>query len=98
MHDLHHLDFLELVLPDEPPYVLAVRPGLAAETRRVGRVFQREGICAQDFITMEVGQGHFGSRNQEQIPLAADLEQLRFEFRELSCGFERRAIDEIWRD
>ena len=71
MGDLHHLDLLELMLPDEPAHVFAVRSRLAAKTRRVGRVFQRQRIAVQDLVAMNVGQRHFRGRNQKQIPLAA---------------------------
>ena len=97
MGDLHHLDLLELMLPNQPAHVLAVRARLAAETRRVGRVLQRQRVAVQDFVAMKVRQRHFRGRNQEQIPLAGDLEEVRFELRQLAGRFERRAIDEIRR-
>ena len=47
---------------------------------------------------MNVGQRHFRRRDQKQIPLAADLEQVGFEFRQLAGGFERRAVHEVRRN
>jgi hypothetical protein len=73
--EFHEFDLVELVLPDEPAHVRAVGSGFAAETRRVGRVGQRKQPAVENLFAMEVRQRHFGRRNQEQIPVAGDLEQ-----------------------
>ena len=46
---------------------------------------------------MNVRQRHLGGRNQKEIPVAGDLEEIGFELRQLARRFERRAIDEIRR-
>ena len=74
--ELHELDLVELVLPDQPAHVRAVRAGLAAEARRVCRVPQRQLAAVENLSAVQVGQRHFRGRDQEQIPVAGDLEQV----------------------
>ncbi len=46
---------------------------------------------------MEIGQRHFGSRHQIQVPVAGDLEQVLLELREVSRAVQRRAVGQIRR-
>ena len=43
---------------------------------------------------MQVRERHFGGRDQEQIPVAGDLEQILLELRQVARAGERRAVDE----
>ena len=40
---------------------------------------------------MQVRQRHLGGRDQIQIPVAGDLEQVRFELRQVARAGQRRA-------
>ena len=52
---LHQLNFLKLMLADDTAYVLAVRTGLAAETRRVrGEAHWQTGTI-EYLITVKIG-------------------------------------------
>ena len=94
MSDLHHFNFLELMLANETSHVFAVGAGLAAKTGCVGRVLQRQLVAVENFVAMEIRQRHFRRRDEEQIPLAGDLEEIRLELRQLASCLERRAIHE----
>ena len=76
LHDLHHLDLVELMLPYHAARVPAVAAGLGAKTRRVRGEFDRQAFGWQDFIAHGVGQRDFGSRNQIQRLALADLTTL----------------------
>src|ERR1700674_4176830 len=73
--DLHHLDFIELVLPDQSAHVGAIRTSFTTEAGRVGRVLQRQRLAVQNLAAMQVGERHFSGRNQIQIPVAAILKR-----------------------
>ena len=59
---LHELDLVELVLAEEAPRVLPVRPGLAAVARREGGVLPRQRLAREDLASVQRGQRHLGGR------------------------------------
>ena len=65
-------ELIELVHPDQASRVLARRPGLAAEARRVGDGAPRPRGARQDLVPMQVGHRHFGGRDQEE-PIRRDV-------------------------
>ncbi len=79
--DVHELDLVELVLANHAARVLAVRSRFRAEARRVRRQAQRQPIGLDDRVAHEVRQRHLGSRNQAQLVLALEREQVRGELR-----------------
>src|SRR6185437_10554603 len=72
----------------------AVGSGLAAEARGVGRVAQWQAAAVEDLAAMQVGQRHFSGRNQIQIPLTRDLEEILLELRQIAGPAQRLAVDE----
>ena len=88
--ELHELDLVELVLADQPAHVRAVRAGFAAEARRVGGVLQRQEPAVEDLAAIQIRHRHLGRRDQVEIPLARDLEQVRLELRQLTGAVQRR--------
>src|SRR6185503_11722673 len=48
--ELHQLDLLELVLPDDAAYVAAVGAGLAAEAGRISAEIDRQLVGIQRFV------------------------------------------------
>ena len=79
------------MLADQAAHVLAVGSRLAAEARRVGGVADRQLAAVENLAAMEVGQRHFGGRNQIEIPVAGDLEEIGFELRQVAGADQRRA-------
>ena len=93
--DVHELDLVELVLANHAARVLPVRSRLRAEARRVRRQAQRQPIRFDDRVAHEVRQRHLGRRNQAQLVLALEREQIRGELRQLARAEQRRIVDEI---
>jgi hypothetical protein len=90
--ELDQLHLVELVLSNQPADILAVRTGLAPETRRVGGVLDRQIAAVEDLAAMQVRQRHFGGRDEVQVPVAGDLEQVGFELRQVPGPDERCRI------
>ena len=61
------LDLHELMDAQQPAHVLARAPRLAAETRRVTGVEDRQFVGIDDFARMERGQHHLGGPGEPQI-------------------------------
>ena len=78
------------MLADQAARVGAVRSGFAAEARRVGRVLQRQLPAVEDLAAIQVRDRHFRRRDQIEIPLAGDLEQILLELRQLPGAVQRR--------
>ena len=79
MHDLHHLDLVELVLADHAARVLAVAAGLGAEARRMRGQPDRQRSQRQDLVAHRVGQRDLGGRDQVQRLALAFRPPLRTE-------------------
>ena len=79
------------MLADQAAHVRAVRAGLAAEARRVGGVAQRQRAAVEDLVAVQVRERHLGGRDQVEIPVAGDLEQVLLELRQLAGAGQRRA-------
>ena len=73
---------------------MSVRAGLAAKARRIRGIEQRQIAAVENLAAVQVRQRHFGGRNEEQIPVAGDLEQVLLELRQLTRAFERGTVDE----
>lgn len=70
-----HLHLVELVDPDDPPGVLAVGPGLAAEAGRPADVAVGQRVGGQDLAAVVPGQGHLGGAHEVEVVVgqAVDL-------------------------
>ena len=64
MHDLHHLDFIELVLADHASGIFAIGASLRAEARSMRGELDWKFVCHHDDISHGIGQGDFGGGNQ----------------------------------
>ena len=82
------------MLPDQATHVGAVAARLAAEARRVGRVPARQVGLLQRLLAVDVGERHLGRRDEEEIPVAGDLEQVLLELGQVAGAGERGAIDQ----
>src|SRR5262245_36954045 len=80
------------MLTDQTADVGAIRTRLAPKARRVCRVSDREVATVEDLPPMEVCERYFGRRHQIQIPVAADLEQIRLELRQVSGARQRGSV------
>src|SRR4029453_7824654 len=92
--DLYQFHLVELMLADQAADVLSIRSGFAAKAWRVGGVVQRELAAVKNLCAMEIGQRHFGGRNQKEIPFTGNLEEIRFELRQLTGALQRRGVGE----
>ena len=72
MHDLHHLDLVELVLADHAARVLAVAARFRAEARRVRGQLDRQRVGGEDLVAHGVGERDLRRRDQVE-PLALRL-------------------------
>jgi hypothetical protein len=72
VHDLHHLDLVELVLADHAARVAAGAARFGAEAGRVRGQLQRQLRFGQHLVAHEVGQRHLAGRDQVQRLLVSD--------------------------
>ena len=95
--DLHHLHLVELVLTDHAAGIAPGGTGLAAEARGMGDELQRQLLGVEDLPGDDVGQRNLGGRDQVEVgfAVAADLEQVLLELRQLAGALQRRSLDEI---
>ena len=63
----HQLHLVELVLADETPGFLSVRPRLPAEAGRLGHELERQGVGRDDLVPVEVGDRHLGGGYQPEV-------------------------------
>jgi hypothetical protein len=70
-----HLDLVELVDPEDPTSVLAVRAGLAAKARGEPGVAERQPVGLDDLVGVQRGERHLRRPHQEQVVLG-DREHL----------------------
>ena len=56
----HDFYFVKLVYPVEPPHMGAIRAGLPAETRGIGRHLNREVALIEDGIPVNIRDWHLG--------------------------------------
>ena len=80
------------MLTDQPAHVLTVRSGLAAKTRRVRRVVDRQVAPVENFAAVQVRQRNLRGWNQIQIPLAGNLEEILLELGQLARAGQRRTV------
>jgi hypothetical protein len=103
MHDLHHLDFIELMLAYHSARIATVAAGFRTEARRMRSHFDRQGIDGKNFVTHDIRQRHFGSRDQIQgfalafLAAFLDGEQIGFELRQLTGALQRSSVHDIRR-
>src|SRR5439155_15605623 len=81
-------------LPDQAADVLAVRSRLAAKARRVRGVANRQLASIENLAAMEIRERHFGRRDEIEIPVAGNLEQIGLELRQIAGAEQRGAVDE----
>ena len=74
--DADDLDLVELMEAVQPPDVLAVGTGFAAEARRIGRKLLREVRVLEDDVTVDVGDGHLRGGDEIEV-IQADVVHLR---------------------
>ena len=89
--ELDQFDLVELVLADQAANVGAVGSRLAAKARRVGGIANRQLPAVENLLAVQVGQRHFGGGNEIEIPVAADLEEILLELRQVAGAAQRRA-------
>ena len=102
MHDLHHLDLVELVLADHAARVLAVASRLGAEARRVRGQADGQRLRGQDRVAHRVGQRDLGGRDQVEplVAFGAALdrrEHLLLELRQLRGPDQRLGVHDVGR-
>src|SRR5215472_17162410 len=90
--DRHELDLLELMLADHAARVFPCSSSLRPETRRPGSVTPRQRTLVEDFSGDEIGQRHFGGRDQPMI--VGRAEQFIGKFRELADPKNRVITDQ----
>ena len=98
MHEVHHLDLVELVDAQHAARHLARRPRLAAEARSVGRELDgalggdlREVHAVKDVVAVVVRDRHLGRRNQPEVVDLAVVEVFS-KLRELASAGHRVAV------
>ena len=94
MGDADKLDLGKLVLANHAARVAPGGPRLGAETGRMCREPHRQRVGRPYFLGSDVGQGHFGGRNQ---PLVIGTEQVIAEFRQLPRSGHSGAVDQVGR-
>ena len=93
LHDPHQLDLAELVHPDQPAGVAAVRARLRPEARGVRGVGERQVVDGEGLAGVQVRQRHLGRRDEEQLAVRdAGLEQVGLELRQLPGAGHRLPV------
>ena len=82
------------MLTDQPAHVRAVRSGLAPEARRIRRVSHRELPAVEDLAAIQIRQRDLRGRNEEQVPVAGDLEKVLLELGQVAGAAQRIRIHE----
>ena len=77
VHEAEQLDLLELVHPQDPAGVLAVRAGFAPEARGVPDVAQGQRVGVEQFVEVQRGQRHLRGPHQVVLVVTGG-EQLLF--------------------
>ncbi len=101
LREPHDFDFIELVLPNEPPDIASVRSRLSPKARRLRHVGDGQRRL-EDLVCVEVRQRDLCRRDEIQrarivrVP-AAGLEEIRFELRKLPGTEQRGCADKIGR-
>jgi hypothetical protein len=97
--DLYQFDLVELVLADHAARVATVGAGFGAKTRRMADELERQRVGGEDLATHDVGDRHFGGRNQVQrLGVGAqNLEQILLEFRQLPGAEQAGGVDQVRR-
>ncbi|MNG94387.1 hypothetical protein D3C79_533980 [compost metagenome] len=85
------------MLTDHATGIAPRSTGFAAEARRVGNQLERQLLGIEDLARDQVGQRHFGSRDQVEVGLAfaADLEQVFLELRQLAGALQGRGLHQV---
>ena len=91
--ELDQLDLVELMDADEAAGAEAGRPGLAAEAGRVGDEILRQIGEREDFLAVEVGDGHLGGGGEVELVALAAV-KLLLELGQLAGADERLAADD----
>src|SRR5690606_16324548 len=95
--ELYQFHLLELVLPDNAPYVTAIRAGFASKAGAEGTVAERERVARQRLVAIKIRHRHFRGRDQPQIG-AFNMEEILGELRQLACAEEARRIHQKGRE
>ena len=66
--EFDQLDLVELVLPNEPPGILAVGPCFRSKAGGISRVVEGQVVFLENFAVMEVGHRNFGCGDEKVIP------------------------------
>ena len=65
--DTDDLDLVELMEAIQATYILAIRTSLTTEARRVSRIAYRQVLLIEDHISVDIGHGHFGRRDEVEV-------------------------------
>src|SRR5687767_3956884 len=90
----HELHLVELVKAEQASRILAVGPRLAPEAWRVCDERAGKRCNVDDLVTVQVGDGNLGRRNQEHV-IARKAVHVILELRQLAGSRHRRAIDDV---
>src|SRR6185295_7102415 len=95
---LHQLDLFKLMLADNATRVLAVAACLRSKTWRVSYPLHRQLGDIENLFAIVVSHRNFGRRNQIEVSLVIQPEQVGFKFRQLPGSKQRVAIDDKRRE
>ena len=68
------------------------RSGLAPEARRVSGVAPRQQPAVDDLLAVQVRERHFRRRDEIEVPVAGDLEEVGFELRQVAGSLQRGRV------
>ena len=68
------------------------RPGFAPKTRSVGRVVPGQEAAVHDLLAVQVRERHFRRRDEVEVPLTRDLEEVLLELGQVSRPEQRRRV------
>ena len=91
--DLYQFNLFELVLANHAADILAVGPGLAPEAWRVAHPLQRQTVGFNDLVPHQIGHRDLRRRDQIIRRIAHQLEQVRFELRQLAGAAQAVGVD-----
>mmetsp|Transcript_29032 Transcript_29032/g.67901 ORF Transcript_29032/g.67901 Transcript_29032/m.67901 type:complete len:254 (-) Transcript_29032:462-1223(-) len=97
-NNLHHLDLIELMLPDQAPRVAAVRARLGAKAGSVRGELDGKLRLLENGVANRVGKCHLRGRDEVHVtmlPPGVDRVQVLLELGELPCSHERLAVDNV---
>ena len=105
MNDLHHLDFVELMLTDHAACVTPVASRFRAKARGVGCEFERQFGFRQHRVAHKVGERYLAGGDEVQrrrvrlgsLPALVDRKQVLFKFGQLAGAAQGVGVHDVGR-